>query len=282
MPRVGAGTCPRALPRPAQSCLTRLAFESGPDFDPARRRVGADWPKDAETMIGLERLENVDACVRDVLTRGRARRPDRDRRLARRRGRSSCAGARRPRRPRRTVWVADSFQGLPRAGRRALPVRRGRRLRARHRGSLDPARGGRSATSARYGLLDEQVRFLPGWFRDTLPSAPVERLALLRLDGDLYESTIVALESLYPKLSPGGFAIVDDYGVPACREAVDDFRARHGIDRAARRDRLDRRLLAPRGLTLRLPELVRLRTEALAQRRIINSSYFPWVSWSGD
>ena len=86
------------------------------------------------------------------------------------------------------------------------------------------------ANFARYGLLDEQVRFLPGWFRDTLPTAPIRRLALLRLDGDLYESTWIALESLYPKLSPGGFAIVDDYGaIPACRAAVDEFRAAERI-----------------------------------------------------
>jgi O-methyltransferase len=48
----------------------------------------------------------------------------------------------------------------------------------------------------RYGLLDEQVRFVKGSFRDTLPSIPIERLALLRLDGDLYESTIQALTAL--------------------------------------------------------------------------------------
>ena len=82
----------------------------------------------------------------------------------------------------------------------------------------------------RYGLLDQQVRFLKGWFRDTLPAAPIERLAILRLDGDLYESTIQALDGLYHKLSVGGFVIVDDYGnVPACRQAVDDFRAEHRI-----------------------------------------------------
>ena len=83
----------------------------------------------------------------------------------------------------------------------------------------------------RYGLLDEQVRFLQGWFRDTLPVAPIERLAVLRLDGDLYESTIQALESLYDKLSAGGYVIVDDYGnVAACRQAVHDFRAQRGIN----------------------------------------------------
>jgi O-methyltransferase len=74
------------------------------------------------------------------------------------------------------------------------------------------------------------VRFLKGWFRDTLPVAPVRRLAILRLDGDLYESTLDALTHLYPKLQQGGYAVIDDYGdVPACKQAVEDYRARHGI-----------------------------------------------------
>jgi O-methyltransferase len=78
-------------------------------------------------------------------------------------------------------------------------------------------------------LLDDRVRFLPGWFKDTLPDAPIDRLALLRLDGDLYESTIQALEALYPRLSPGGFCIIDDYIIKACRQAVADYRAKHGV-----------------------------------------------------
>ena len=61
-----------------------------------------------------------------------------------------------------------------------------------------------------YGLLDEQVKFLKGWFKETLPTAPIEKLAILRLDGDMYESTMDALVSLYPKVSPGGYVIVDD------------------------------------------------------------------------
>ena len=78
--------------------------------------------------------------------------------------------------------------------------------------------------------MDGQVRFLEGWFADTLPTAPIERLALLRLDGDLYQSTWEALESLYPKLSVGGILIVDDYGAfEPCRRAVEDYRARHEI-----------------------------------------------------
>jgi hypothetical protein len=83
----------------------------------------------------------------------------------------------------------------------------------------------------RYGLLDEQVRFLQGWFKDTLPAAPIARIALLRLDGDMYESTMDALRALYAKVSVGGIVIVDDYGaVAACKQAINDFRAEHRID----------------------------------------------------
>jgi O-methyltransferase len=197
-------------------------------FDPAVREAGRDWPLDAETMIGLRRLNNLHECVVDALRRGvqgdlietgvwrggatifmRAvlqAYADTDRR----------------------VWVADSFQGLPEPN----PAEYPQDADDRHHThvelavSLDQVQD----NFRRYGLLDDQVRFLPGWFHETLPRAPIERLAVLRLDGDMYESTIVALEALYPKLSPGGYLIVDDYGaVPGCRQAVDDYRRVHGI-----------------------------------------------------
>lgn len=83
---------------------------------------------------------------------------------------------------------------------------------------------------ARYGLLDDQVRFLEGFFSDTLPNASLNQLALIRLDGDLYESTRDALIPLYPKLSPGGFCIIDDYyAFTDCQRAVDEYRAAHNI-----------------------------------------------------
>jgi O-methyltransferase len=79
-------------------------------------------------------------------------------------------------------------------------------------------------------LLDEQVIFAEGWFKDTLPLLPADAFSIIRLDGDLYESTIQALEALYPKLSLGGYVIVDDYGSwPNCRAAVEDFRAANKI-----------------------------------------------------
>jgi O-methyltransferase len=128
----------------------------------------------------------------------------------------------------RTVWVADSFQGLPPPNPDRYPADRGFDFTPFDVLSvpLEEVKG----NFARYGLLDDQVRYLKGWFRDTLPRAPIEKLAVLRLDGDLYESTMDALMSLYPKLSAGGYVIVDEYNAFApCRQAVDDYRAEHGI-----------------------------------------------------
>jgi len=68
-------------------------------------------------------------------------------------------------------------------------------------------------------------------FRDTLPVAPIRKLAILRLDGDMYASTMDALNALYAKVSKGGYVIVDDYNCwPHCKKAVDEFRTAHGIN----------------------------------------------------
>lgn len=69
-----------------------------------------------------------------------------------------------------------------------------------------------------------------GWFHEPLESAPIDRLAVVRLDGDMYDSTMVALRAFYPKLSTGGFLIVDDYGAePGCRAAVTDYRKEFSV-----------------------------------------------------
>ncbi|KAF0193106.1 MAG: O-methyltransferase [Gammaproteobacteria bacterium] len=71
--------------------------------------------------------------------------------------------------------------------------------------------------------------FLEGWFKDTLPVAPIEKLSVIRLDGDMYSSTMEAIEILYPKLSSGGFCVVDDYGLGGCKKAIDDYRNMYNI-----------------------------------------------------
>jgi O-methyltransferase len=130
--------------------------------------------------------------------------------------------------PDRRVWVADSFEGLPKPRPVLYPADEGvdYTVFPQLAVGVNQVR----ANFARYGLLDGRVCFLPGWFKDTLSTAPITQLAVLRLDGDLYESTIDTLEALYPKLSVGGYCIVDDYGaLEPCRRAVEEYRRQNGI-----------------------------------------------------
>ena len=197
-------------------------------FDRAARLDGRDWPAMAHTMIGWQRLQNLQSCVEQILVENV---PGDFIETGVWRGGASIfmrAMLKAYDVRDRLVWCADSFQGLPAPDPARYRADAGDLTHTCHELSI-PLEEVR-ANFEKYGLLDEQVRFLPGWFRETLPEAPVEKLSLLRLDGDMYESTYVALESLYPKLSPGGFVIVDDYGtLPPCREAVSDFRQAAGI-----------------------------------------------------
>lgn len=192
------------------------------------REFGLDWPEHAETMVGLRRLDNVQACVEDVLRRGV---PGDLLEAGVWRGGTTILmravlGAYDD--DQRRVWVADSFEGLPKPDADAFPADAG--LDYTIHSELSVGVQQVQANFDRYGLLDDRVEFLPGWFKDTLPSAPIDKLAVMRLDGDLYESTIDALEVLYPKLSVGGYCIIDDYGaLEACRRAVDDYRRANGI-----------------------------------------------------
>jgi hypothetical protein len=64
---------------------------------------------------------------------------------------------------------------------------------------------------------------IKGWFEETLPTFECEPISLLRLDGDLYNSTYVCLKYLYPKVIEGGLVIIDDWALPGCRQAVRDY-----------------------------------------------------------
>jgi hypothetical protein len=82
----------------------------------------------------------------------------------------------------------------------------------------------------RYDLLDPQrVHFIKGFFSDTIPTAPLHEIAVLRMDGDMFESTAVVLKHLYPKLSTGGWVIIDDFCLKTCRLAVMEYREKFGI-----------------------------------------------------
>ncbi len=126
----------------------------------------------------------------------------------------------------RKVWVCDSFEGLPVPDLERYPddafwINGAGEIAV----SLDEVRENFSA----YGLLDDRVEFLKGWFSDTMPNAPMSQIALLRLDGDLHQSTTEVLEALYPKVSPGGYVIIDDYCIGTCSSAVDEFREKYSI-----------------------------------------------------
>lgn len=199
-------------------------------FDLRAREEGLDWPEDGETMIGLKRLQNLQDCITDVVQQNV---PGDLIETGVWRGGASIfmrAVLKALGDNERTIWLADSFEGLPPPSPDLYPADKGADFHLSNDVlgvSLEEVK----ANFARYGLLDDRVRFLKGWFKDTLPAAPIERLSVVRLDGDLYESTMTALESLYPKLSIGGYAIVDDYApsVPCCVQAVDDYRRAHNI-----------------------------------------------------
>jgi O-methyltransferase len=192
-----------------------------------RRIAGHDFSDIAHSMLSLSRLDNIQMCIETILRdniagdlietgvmRGGA--------VILMRGILRAYGVHD-----RTVWAADSFEGLPPPNPQDYPADAGAQWHLRPITEVGVEHVRRNFD--RYNLLDDQVQFLPGWFRDTLPKAPIQRLALLRLDGDLYESTMDALVSLYPKLTPRGFVIIDDYNLSMCEKAVNDYRNKMGI-----------------------------------------------------
>ena len=180
-------------------------------------------------MIGLRRMSNIQECVNAVMTDGV---PGDLIETGVWRG-GACIFMKANLKAwgdiTRKVWVADSFEGLPKPNGAIFPADDGDELFKL--GGLAVGVDQVKNNFRRYDLLDERVEFLVGWFKDTLPTAPLDQLSIIRLDGDMYESTIQAIEVLYPKLSPGGFCIVDDFGshVSQCQRAIHDYRSAHGI-----------------------------------------------------
>jgi O-methyltransferase len=211
----------------AQKAGFEIAYKK--PYDHALRESGLDWPSRAESMIGLKRMSNIQDCIAaiikddvpgDLIETGVWRG-------------GACifmkANLRAWGDTTRRVWLADSFEGLPKPDPVRYPADAGDRLHEQTGLAVGVEQVRHNFE--RYGLLDDRVEFLVGWFKDTLPTAPVEQLSLMRLDGDMYESTIQAIEPLYPKLAPGGFCIIDDFGSHASQagQAVHDYRAKHGI-----------------------------------------------------
>ena len=219
-----------------QATLVGTIYEDAPlesmrgasTYDASIRAHGWDWPSKAFTMVGSKRLRNfrdvIEAVIEgnipgDIIETGVWRG-------------GACIFARAVLRAYevsdRRIILADSFEGLPPPSADQYPADAGSTFHsyADLAVSLEEVQG----NFRKFELLDDQVVFLKGWFKDTMPHVPCERLAVIRLDGDMYESTIVVLDNLFDRLSAGGWVIVDDYEVvPACKAAITDFLARRNL-----------------------------------------------------
>ncbi|HTH52489.1 MAG TPA: TylF/MycF family methyltransferase [Edaphobacter sp.] len=218
-----------------QRCLINVIYED-PNQDrwsphvyrSQLRELGRDWPSQAHSMIGNARMTNLRMIAEHVIQQGI---PGDFIETGVWRG-GACILMRAVLKAYgvtdRLVWAADSFCGLPKPNPEvAADAGDQHHTFTELAVSLEQVQ----ENFRKYDLLDGQVRFLKGWFSETLPEAPIERLAILRLDGDMYESTMDALAALYDKVVPGGFVIVDDYGaVAGCQRAIHDFRASRGIE----------------------------------------------------
>lgn len=137
----------------------------------------------------------------------------------------------------RQLHLFDSFEGIPEPDAKVdgqAAVDFALQAGGKADGQLVPLRdqyGGVGTLESCRDLIEvqltfpsEKVTYHKGWFQDTLPNNTVGPIAVLRLDGDWYESTKVCLDHLYDKVVPGGFVIVDDYGAyEGCKKAVDEF-----------------------------------------------------------
>lgn len=197
-------------------------------YQPELREQGLDWPLFGYTMTGRHRLDFLQQAIETIVAENV---PGDIIETGVWRGGSmifASALLDLSSETERSIWCADSFEGMP------VPTVAGEGFsgtedfsdRAYLTVSVDQVKN----NFRRFNVLSDRIKFLKGWFSETLPTAPIEKIAILRLDGDLYESTMDALKPLYPKVSRGGYVIVDDYGCwEGCKKAIDEYRAEHAI-----------------------------------------------------
>jgi hypothetical protein len=208
-----------------------LSTNDGHDFNLTEllpnhpRFTGDDWPSFAHTMVGLKRLNQYQQAIETVVN---DRIPGDIIECGCWRGGCAilaaavldvlgCTDKR--------IWVSDSFAGLPPPDVEAdsdSPLHKFDYLAV----SLAQVQ----AAFTRFGVNDKPVRYIQGWFKDTLPRFQGAPWSIIRADGDMFSSTMDILTNLYPGLSPGGILIIDDYfHIPACKQAVEQYRAENSI-----------------------------------------------------
>ncbi|KAL3418156.1 hypothetical protein PVAG01_09871 [Phlyctema vagabunda] len=230
-------------------------------FNDKLRKFGRDWPRYGYTMVGMHRLGHLRTALETVLGVGAVDSNDAGGAISLpaniagdylecgvwRGGASIFAtgvltawtgfGAVSEADASREVHVCDSFNGLPQASTAADH----NEWNEMH--YLEVSLATVRSNFARFDLLlEERVHFHVGYFQFSLPRVRADlvqrqrRLAVLRLDGDMYESTLDELFNLYDLVSVGGFILIDDWSIPVCRSAVEDFMKMHGITTAVVED----------------------------------------------
>lgn len=138
----------------------------------------------------------------------------------------------------REVWLFDSFEGIPELSAEDAQWAAHSKLKMKDAAdkAIRPAGYYLASVSDAHEALkrlgaEAKTHVEKGWFQDALPpvKAQIGAIAVLRLDGDIYESTKYCLDELYDQVSPGGWIIIDDYGLEGCRTAMYEFFSRRGI-----------------------------------------------------
>ena len=195
--------------------------------DKNHRKEGRDWPGIAHSMIGEYRAKNiVDLCKRVIEDEV----PGHFLEAGVWRG-GTCILMRgileAYQISDRKVFCADSFEGLPVPDENKYPRDTGDILHTFEQLAVPLETV--QENFRRYDLFDEQTVFLKGWFKDTMPTISDETFSIIRLDGDMYGSTMDILNNVYDSVSKGGFIVIDDYALPTCKAAVEDFREQRNI-----------------------------------------------------
>jgi len=187
------------------------------DSDEFLRWKGMDCPADGYTMIGYKRLRNIYDLLKHALDNNL---PGSFIETGVWKGGASILAAHVLKGTGRKVYVCDSFRGLPKPDTK-YPVDQNCHLF--EQAHLRISKQDVMNNFQKFGLLNDNVVFVEGFFEDTLPTIK-DVFSLIRLDGDMYGSTWCALENLYPQLTSGAGCIIDDWILTPAREAVYDYR----------------------------------------------------------
>ena len=136
----------------------------------------------------------------------------------------------------RNIWLFDSFEGIPKPTKMDVPSEDRPGTDFAEQMGVGVVGDGVIETSGRaavpldevrallrvWGAEDKHMRFVPGWFHETLSTVDTGPLALLRVDADVYESTKIVFDNLYERVSPGGYLLVHDWDFAGVRAAVQD------------------------------------------------------------